>query len=126
VAWPLVVVAGMFETDFAVPLKQSHGISRVGLILARPGFIRRVLAFTIPAGTAAATAGLAAYAIARTTPGVGITAARTAAMLAVFVVGLWVLVLAAGRSVARGAPLVAVMGGAPPSVLHARGLTTSP
>ena len=51
---------------------------------AQPGFTRRVLAFTIPAGTAAAAAGLAAYAIARATPDVSATAARTAAMLAVF------------------------------------------
>ncbi len=28
-AWLLVVVAGLFETGFAVLLKQSHGISRV-------------------------------------------------------------------------------------------------
>jgi len=81
-----------------------------GAPLARPGFTRRVLAFTIPAGTAAATAGLAAYAIARTAPSVGITAARTAAMLAVFAVGLWVLGLVAGRPVAGAAALVAAMG----------------
>lgn len=83
-----------------------------GAPLARPGFTRRVLAFTIPAGIAAAAAGLAAYAIARTTPGVSVTAARTAVMLAVFTVGLWVLALVAGRPVARGAVLVATMGGA--------------
>jgi len=28
-AWLMVVVAGMFETGFAVLLKQSHGISRL-------------------------------------------------------------------------------------------------
>jgi len=43
-AWLLVIVAGMFETGFAVLLKQSHGITRLaptagklvrmGLILA--------------------------------------------------------------------------------------------
>ncbi len=82
-----------------------------GAPLARPGFTRRVLTFTIPAGTVAATAGLAAYAIARTAD-VSITAARTAAMLAVFAVGLWVLALVAGRPVARGAALMAAMGGA--------------
>jgi cation-transporting ATPase E len=83
-----------------------------GAPLARPGFTRRVLAFTIPAGIAAAAAGLAAYAIARTAPGVSVTAARTAVMLAVFTVGLGVLALVAGRPVARGAVLVATMGGA--------------
>jgi cation-transporting P-type ATPase E len=82
-----------------------------GAPLAQTGFTRRVLAFTIPAGTAAATAGLAAYAIARTAD-VGITAARTAALLAVFTVGLWVLALVAGRPVARAAVLVAAMVGA--------------
>jgi cation-transporting P-type ATPase E len=80
-----------------------------GAPLARPGFTRRVLAFAVPAGIAAATAGLAAYAIARAAE-VSSTAARTAAMLAIFAVGLWVLALAAGRPVARGAALVAVMG----------------
>jgi quaternary ammonium compound-resistance protein SugE len=29
VAWLLVIVAGLFETGFAVLLKQSHGISRL-------------------------------------------------------------------------------------------------
>ncbi len=78
---------------------------------AQPGFTRRVLAFTIPAGTAAASAGLAAYAIARATPDVSATAARTAAMLAVFAVGLWVLALVAGRPAGRAIALVAAMAG---------------
>jgi cation-transporting ATPase E len=82
-----------------------------GAPLARPGFTRRVLAFTIPAGTVAATAGLAAYAIARAASGVSITAVRTTTMLAVFTVGLWVLALVAGRPVVRGTALVAAMGG---------------
>ena len=83
-----------------------------GAPLARPGFARRVLAFTIPAGIAAAATGLAAYAIARTAPGVSATAARTTVMLAVFAFGLWVLALVAGRPVARGGALVVTMGGA--------------
>ena len=29
VAWLLVIVAGLFETGFAVLLKQSHGITRI-------------------------------------------------------------------------------------------------
>jgi len=86
-----------------------------GAPLARPGFTRRVLAFTIPAGTAAAAAGLAAYAIARAPPGVSATAARTAArtaaMLAVFAVGLWVLALAAGPPAVRRIALVVTMAG---------------
>jgi cation-transporting P-type ATPase E len=83
-----------------------------GAPLARPGFTRRVLAFTIPAGTAAAVAGLAAYAIARGTPGVSAAAARTAATLAVFTVGLWVLALIAGLPALLRIALVAVMAGA--------------
>ena len=78
---------------------------------SQPGFTRRVLAFTIPAGTAAA-AGLAAYAIARATPDISATAARTAAMLAVFAVGLWVLGLVADRPAGRAIALVAAMAGA--------------
>jgi cation-transporting P-type ATPase E len=78
---------------------------------ARPGFTRRVLAFTIPAGTAAATAGLAAYAIARATPGVSTTAGRTTAMLAVFTVGLWILALIAPRPAVLRITLVAAMAG---------------
>lgn len=78
---------------------------------AQPGFTRRVLAFTIPAGIAAAIAGLAAYTIARATPDVSATAAHTAAMLAVFAVGLWMLALVAGRLVGRAIALVAAMAG---------------
>jgi cation-transporting ATPase E len=73
---------------------------------ARPGFTRRVLAFTIPAGTATAAAALASYAMARATPG---GAACAAAMLAVFAMGLWVLVLVAGRPTVSRVCLVAAM-----------------
>ncbi len=60
---------------------------------------------------AAASAGLATYAIARATPDVSATAARTAAMLAIFAVGLWVLALVAGRPAGRAIALVAAMAG---------------
>jgi cation-transporting ATPase E len=74
---------------------------------ARPGFTRRVLAFTIPAGAATAAAALASYFIARSA---GYAAAsRTAAMLAIFAMGLWVLVLVAGRPAASRIALIAVM-----------------
>jgi len=83
---------------------------------ARPGFTRRVLAFTIPAGTATAMAALASYAIVRAMPGAGAAgpggtsdAARTAAMLAVFTMGLWVLGLVAGRQTVSRIFLVAAM-----------------
>ena len=71
-----------------------------------------MLAFTIPAGIAAASAGLAAYAIARATPDISATAARTVAMLAVFAVGLWGLALVADRPAGRAIALVAAMAGA--------------
>jgi len=66
---------------------------------ARPGFTRRVLAFTVPAGTAAAAATLGSYALARALDGVSPQAARTTAMLALLAVSLWVLGIAA-----RGTP----------------------
>jgi cation-transporting ATPase E len=74
---------------------------------ARPGFTRRVLSFTIPAGAATAAAALASYLIARSAGSAA--AARTAAMLAVFAMGLWVLVLVAGRPAARTIVLIAAM-----------------
>lgn len=75
---------------------------------ARPGFTRRVLAFTIPAGIAAAAAVMGSYAIARAADGVSAQGARTAAMLALLAVGLWVLGIVAGRALWR-LTLVAAM-----------------
>jgi cation-transporting ATPase E len=75
---------------------------------ARPGFIRRVLAFTIPAGIAAAAATVGSYALARDTDGISAQAARTAAMLALFAVSLWVLGIAAGRASWRIALVLAM------------------
>jgi cation-transporting ATPase E len=75
---------------------------------ARPGFTRRVLAFTIPAGIAAAAAALGSYALARAADGVSAQEASTAAMLALLAVALWVLGIVAGRAVRRAA-LVTVM-----------------
>jgi cation-transporting ATPase E len=68
---------------------------------ARPGFTRRVLAFTLPAGTAAAAATLGSYALARGADGTSTQAARTAAMLALFAVSLWVLGIVARRTAWR-------------------------
>jgi cation-transporting ATPase E len=70
----------------------------VGAPRARPGFTRRVLAFTIPAGTAAAAATLGSYALARDADGISAQQARTAAMLALFAVSLWILGIVAGRA----------------------------
>jgi cation-transporting P-type ATPase E len=61
----------------------------------QPGFTRRVLVFSIPAGVAVGAAGLVSYLIARATPGIGVNAERTTAMLAVFAVAIWVLGLVA-------------------------------
>jgi cation-transporting P-type ATPase E len=68
---------------------------------ARPGFTRRVLAFTVPAGTAAAAATLGSYALARAADGASPETARTAAMLALLAVSLWVLGIVAGRTAWR-------------------------
>jgi cation-transporting ATPase E len=83
---------------------------------ARPGFTRRVLAFTIPAGIAAGAATLAAYALARDADGISTQASRTAAMLALFAVSLWILGIVAGRWLwritlvpAMAAPLVPLL-----------------
>ena len=65
---------------------------------ARPGFTRRVLAFTIPAGTAAAAATLGSYALARAADGTSTEVARTAAMLALLAVSLWILGIVARRT----------------------------
>jgi cation-transporting P-type ATPase E len=76
---------------------------------ARPGFTRRVLDFAVPCGVAVAIAALGSYAIARTTAGVSVTAGRTTAMLAVFVVAMWVLGLIARPLNAAKAGLIAAM-----------------
>lgn len=62
---------------------------------AIPGFTRRVLHFTIPAGTVTAVATFSSYLVARSWPDTTLAQARTAALLAVFTMALWVLVLIA-------------------------------
>jgi cation-transporting ATPase E len=59
---------------------------------ARPGFVKRVLRFAIPAGTWAAIATFSAYALARLEPDVSLTEARTTATLALVTVGLALLI----------------------------------
>ena len=75
---------------------------------ARSGFTRRLLAFAVPAGAAAASAALGSYLLARTADGIEGEAASSAAMLALLAVGLWILGLVAGRT-ALGATLVVTM-----------------
>jgi cation-transporting ATPase E len=60
-----------------------------------PGFIIRVLRFTIPAGIVAAAAALTAYGIARLGHDLTLRESRTTAALVLIAVGLWVLVLQA-------------------------------
>jgi cation-transporting ATPase E len=58
---------------------------------ARPGFLRRVLRFTIPAGTLAAVATFLGYVLARDEPGVSLAQARTAAAMVLLWIGFLVL-----------------------------------
>jgi cation-transporting P-type ATPase E len=71
---------------------------------ARPGFVKRVVDFAIPAGIAVAAAVLASDAIAHAVPGVNDQQTRTASLLAAFAMGLWILVLVALPAPAPAAP----------------------
>ena len=62
---------------------------------ARPGFLRRVLQFAVPAGVVASAATFAAYAITTWETDLGVPAARTAATTVLFGVGIAVLTLIA-------------------------------
>lgn len=84
---------------------------------ARPGFTRRVLAFTVPAGFIAGTATLVCYAIVQAIPGTSAAQQRTSAMLVLFAVGWWVLALVAGRPDAGRIALLAAMAGALAAIL---------
>jgi cation-transporting ATPase E len=61
----------------------------------RPGFVRRVLRFSVPAGTLAAIATLFAYALAQDEPGVTLLQAQTAAVFTLTWIGFAVLSLVA-------------------------------
>ncbi|WP_336033111.1 HAD-IC family P-type ATPase [Geodermatophilus sp. FMUSA9-8] len=110
VAYPL--------TPVQLTLVSAVSIGVPGFVLAlapnarryRPGFLGRVLRFSLPVGAATGTVAYAGYALTRgLDPGGGVTAARTTAVLAVLVVALWtVLVLARPLTVGR-AGLVAGM-----------------
>jgi cation-transporting P-type ATPase E len=60
-----------------------------------PGFVERVLRFTIPAGVVAFAATMVSYGIARFGHDLVLREARTTATLVLIAVGLWVLVLQA-------------------------------
>jgi cation-transporting P-type ATPase E len=79
---------------------------------ATPGFVRRVLAFALPAGMAAATVTFVAYRVADGTAGVSAEQARTAATLALTGIGLVVLALASRPLTPLRTALVAAMAAA--------------
>ncbi len=77
-----------------------------------PGFLRRVLAFSVPVGVVTGLAAYAAYAAARgLDPDGGVAGARTTAALVVVVVGLWTLTVVARPLTAWKAGLVAALAG---------------
>jgi cation-transporting ATPase E len=79
-----------------------------------PGFINRVLRFTVPAGIVAGSASLATYSIAFYGYDVPLKEARTATTITLVIVGLWVLlILARPLTVWRGvlaASMIACVG----------------
>ncbi|MGY1699821.1 HAD-IC family P-type ATPase [Geodermatophilus sp. SYSU D00766] len=78
----------------------------------RPGFLRRVLAFSVPVGVVTGGVSYAAYALTRALqPGGGVPAARTAALLAVVVTALWTVLVLARPLTAGRVALVAAMAG---------------
>lgn len=77
---------------------------------ARPGFVRRVLRFAVPAGVVAALSSLAIYAIARD-QSQSQAQARTAATMVLFAVSLWIVVMLARPLNRWRQILVAVMAG---------------
>jgi len=57
----------------------------------RPGFVNRVMRFTIPAGIVAALAAFAAAALSHVFPWIKLAESRTTATLVLIVLGLWIL-----------------------------------
>ncbi|MDA8294602.1 MAG: HAD-IC family P-type ATPase [Actinomycetota bacterium] len=100
-----VAVAGIpypfFPRHLTIVSTLTIGVPGLALALAAgapratPGFVAKVVAFTLPSGVVAAVATFTAYALARADDQTAPTVARTSAMLVLFAVGLWVLVMAA-------------------------------
>ncbi|HEV3170094.1 MAG TPA: HAD-IC family P-type ATPase [Actinocrinis sp.] len=76
---------------------------------ARTGFVRRVLRFAVPAGLVSGAASFASYSVARLEPGAGLEVEQTSAMVTLFAVSLWVLMLVARPFAWWKALLVATM-----------------
>jgi cation-transporting ATPase E len=77
-----------------------------------PGFLGRVLRFSLPAGVITGVAAFGAYATTRgLDPGAGVAGARTTATVVVLIVALWTLVILARPLVAWKLALVGTMVG---------------
>jgi cation-transporting P-type ATPase E len=77
-----------------------------------PGFLGRVLRFSIPAGVITGLAAYGSYAVARgLDPGAGVAGARTTATVVVLIAALWTLVILARPLTAWKLALVAAMVG---------------
>ena len=102
----LTAVIGLWQVPF--PLLPRHltliGTFSIGIpgfflalapstALVQPGFLRRVLRFSIPAGIAAGSASVAVYALARRDLAVTLEEARTATALTLLGVGLVILLM---------------------------------
>ena len=77
---------------------------------SRPGFVGRVAHFAIPAGTVAAVATFAGYAVAGDEEKVSLVEERTVAVIVLFLVALWVLAILVRPFNEWKAVLVASMG----------------
>ena len=89
-----------------------------------PGFLERVLHFTVPAGTVAAVAALVAFGVATGRADLPLKEARTSATLVLLCVGLWVLVCLARPVNWWRTGLVIAMVGAIVVILVVPGLRT--
>jgi cation-transporting ATPase E len=78
---------------------------------AEPGFVRRVVRFSAPAGLLAAAATFSAYWLARDHPDVNLDEARTTATLVLVLVGLFVLAIISRPFNATRRTLILSMGG---------------
>ncbi len=77
---------------------------------AQHGFVGRVTRFAVPAGAVAAAATFGAYYLARAEPGVGLVAERTTAVIVLFLVAGWVLMILARPLTPGRVALLAAMG----------------
>ena len=121
--YSLIISVAISITGWPYPFLPRHltlisavGIGIPGFFLALgrndrrflPGFLRRVLTFSVIAGAVTATAVLLTYATARE-EGLSGDAARTAAIIVTVVVTLWVLWIVSRPSTVYRVPLVATM-----------------